>query len=75
MSPAANYAEASEAVSDRDYAFKMKICLRELRETMVWIRVAKGNGFKNADYDALERECHELIAITVTCVKKVRARL
>jgi four helix bundle protein len=74
MSPAANYAEAREAASDRDYVHKMKICLKELRETQVWLRVARGNGFRNADYRALEDECGELIAITITCVKKAKAR-
>jgi len=65
MAPAANYAEARDAVSGREYAFKLQLCLKELRETMVWIRVAKGNGFSNADYAALEQECHELTAILV----------
>lgn len=75
MSPAANYAEAREAVSGRDYVFKMQLCLKELRETMVWLRVAHGNGFRNVNYIALQRECGELTAITVTCVKKAKARL
>jgi four helix bundle protein len=75
MSPAANYAEAKESVSARDYVFKMHVCLKELRETMVWLKVAHGNGFRNADYPALIAECNELIAICVTCVKKAKARL
>ncbi len=74
MSPAANYAEARDAVSNRDYLFKMQIVLKELRETMVWLRVAQGNGFRNARYDTLEKECNELTAIVVTCVKKAKAR-
>jgi four helix bundle protein len=74
MSPAANYAEARDAVSNRDYLFKMQIVLKELRETMVWLRVAKGNGFRNARYEVLQKECNELTAIVVTCVKKARAR-
>ena len=73
--PAANYAEARESLSARDYVFKMQSCLKELRETMVWLRVAHGNGFRNADYAELQRECSELTAITVTCVKKAKARL
>ena len=73
MSPAANCAVARDAVSNRDYLFKMQICLKELRETMVWLRVARGNGFRNARYDALEKECNELTAIVVTCVKKAKA--
>lgn len=73
--PAANYAEARESASARDYVFKIRICLKELRETMVWIRVAKGSGFRNADYAALEAECNSLTAIVVACMKKAKARM
>jgi len=34
-SPAANYAEARGAESRRDFAHKMQICLKELRETLL----------------------------------------
>jgi four helix bundle protein len=36
-SPAANYAEAQGAESKRDFVHKMRICLKELRETLVWL--------------------------------------
>ena len=72
--PAANYAEARESASAKDYVFKMRICLKELRETMVWLRVAKGSGFRNADYSALEAECNSLTAIVVSCMKTAKAR-
>ena len=74
-SPAANYAEARGAVSGRDYVHKMQLCLKELRETMVWLKIAHGARFKGADYGALQAECNELIAIVVTCVKKAKGRL
>lgn len=75
MSPAANYAEAREAYSTRDYVFKVQLCLKELRETMVWLRVAEASRFRNADFGQLQRECNELTAILVTCAKKAKARL
>lgn len=71
-SPAANYAEAREAVSTRDYIFKMKICVKELRESLVWLRVAKEAGFKTKELDALIAECDELIAISIACIRKAR---
>ena len=71
--PAALYVEARGAVSAREYVFKMHLCLKELRETTVWLRIAQGNGFRNADYAALLAECNQLTAITVTCVKKAKA--
>lgn len=73
-SPAAHYGEARGAASDRDYVFKMRGCLKELRETSVWLQVARGSGYRNADYAALEKECGELTAIVITCIRKVEGR-
>ena len=64
--PAANYAEAREAVSSRDYVFRMKICVKELRESLVWLELAERADFRRADLQPLLAECRELIAITVT---------
>lgn len=38
-SPALNYAEAQSAESKADFVHKMKICLKELRETMVCLKI------------------------------------
>ena len=73
-SPAANYAEAREAVSSRDYVFKMKVCVKELRESLAWLQMARRAGYGSAELDALTSECNELIAITVTCIKRASSR-
>jgi four helix bundle protein len=73
MSSGAHYSEARESTTSRDYAFKVSMCLRELRETAHWLRLARGNGFRNANYEDLERECSELIAISITCAKNAKA--
>ncbi len=39
MSPAANYAEARSAESGKDFVHKLKIVLKELNETRVWLRI------------------------------------
>lgn len=36
-SPAPNYGEAQTAESRADFIHKMKVCLKELRETRVWL--------------------------------------
>ena len=36
-SPAPNYGEAQSAESRADFVHKMKVCLKELRETRVWL--------------------------------------
>ena len=38
-SPAANYGEAQSAESRRDFGHKMKIALKELRETLIWLKI------------------------------------
>ncbi len=43
-SPAPNYAEACAAESTNDFIHKLSICLKELRETTVWLQIIiKGN--------------------------------
>ena len=38
-SPAANYGEAQSAESKADFIHKLKISLKELRETEVWLKI------------------------------------
>ncbi len=73
-SPAANYAEAREAVSSRDYVHRMKVCVKELRECLVWLRVACKADFRANEFQALAAECNELIAIGVACIRKAGSR-
>lgn len=73
-SPAANYAEAREAVSTRDYVHKMKICVKELRESLAWLEMAHAAGFSPTELQGLIAECDELIAISVTCIRKALHR-
>ena len=39
-SPAANYGEAQSAESLADFIHKLKIALKELRETEIWLKIA-----------------------------------
>ena len=69
-SPAANYGEACAAHSRRDFVHKMHICLKELRETRVFLVLLDR-------LDPHERalpvsECDELIAIFVTSIKTAK---
>lgn len=73
-SPAANYAEAREAVSTRDYVYKLKICVKELRESRSWLLMVRAAGLRAQEIDALVDECHQLIAICVTCLRKASGR-
>jgi len=71
-SPAANCAEARGAESRRDFVHKMQICLKELRETLVWLRFARRVGGREVDVTGLEHECNQLVSIFVQSVKTAR---
>ena len=76
-SPASNYAEAQSAESRQDFIHKMRVCLKELRETYVWLRMLERLGTLPASaFDALTKECNELIAIftasIMTAIKRAR---
>ena len=59
-SVAANYAEASEAESPADFIHKMKLAMKELKESRVWLLFA--GRLKPSDAGAaLRRESHELV--------------
>jgi len=70
-SPAPNYGEAQSAESRKDFIHKIKISLKELRETNVWLKIIqRKNLIKNDEEikDLLD-ECDELISIFVTSIK------
>jgi len=71
-SPAANYAEARGAESRRDFVHKVQICLKELRETLVWLRFVKRLTIIDVNVSGLEGECNELVSIFVQSVKTAR---
>lgn len=72
-SPAANYAEARGAESRRDFVHKMKLCLKELRETMTWLKLLRSLEMAQAEaVDEAVAETDELIAIFVTSIATAR---
>ena len=73
-SPAPNYGEAQSAESRSDFIHKMKIGLKELRETKVWLRmIVKANLINPASkLDPLLDENNQLISIFVTSINTAR---
>ena len=69
-SPAPNYAEARTSESRRDFIHKMKIALKELRETIRWIKLAQRVPLvdKRELVDSLREENDELIRIFVASI-------
>lgn len=75
-SPAANYGEAQSAESRSDFIHKMKVCLKELRETKVWLRmIVMANLTKSTSkMDGLLDENDQLISIFVTSIRTAKSR-
>ncbi len=69
-SPAPNYGEARSAESRRDFIHKMKISLKELRETLVWLKIIGRKQLGACrEVPGAVTECSELIAIFVSSTK------
>jgi four helix bundle protein len=73
-SPAPNYGEAQSAESRSDFIHKMKVCLKELRETRVWILMIVRAKLINliSKLDSLLQENNELISIFVTSIRTAK---
>ncbi|OQW96902.1 MAG: four helix bundle protein [Desulfobacteraceae bacterium A6] len=74
--PAPNYGEAQGAESRPDFIHKMKICLKELRETKVWLKMTmKANLIKpESKVEPLLNENDQLISIFVTSIKTSKSK-
>ena len=68
-SPALNYGEAQSAESRNDFIHKMKIILKELRESMISLKIIERKGLHNLDKTIeAKNECNQLIAIFVKSI-------
>ncbi len=70
-SPALNYGEAQSGESKKDFIHKMKIALKELRETFINLKIVyKAKIFQNeAKMKSAMKENNELISIFVKSVE------
>ena len=62
-SSGANYDEAQAAVSKADFANKIGISLKEMRESNYWIRIIVATTEKNEDWIRFRQESFELMNI------------
>jgi len=70
-SPGPNHGEAQSAESRADFIHKLKISLKELRETQTWLKIiAKAQMIESVSLlDPLLKETDELIAILFTSIE------
>ena len=71
----ANLEEAKSAYSRRDLAAKNAIALREARECHYWLRLIRADQTQlTPELLDLLRECHELICVLTTAVRRLCQR-
>lgn len=68
-SVAANYIEANEALSKKDFLMRAKICRKEAKESRLWLRLIKADAIES-DRARLEQEAHELTCIFGAIITK-----
>ena len=71
----ANLEEARGAHSRADFHHKVRISLKEARETKYWLRlVAKRSKLPGEQFDAIIKEASEIVAILTTIAKKTNPK-
>ena len=69
-SPAPNYGEAESAESRNDFIHKMKVALKELRETNIWLKIIERKPLCASErLGPIRQECNELVAIFVKSIQ------
>jgi four helix bundle protein len=74
-SPAPNYGEARGAESHADFVHKLRIVLKELNETSIWLRtIQRSQMLKKGSIVELLSENKELCRIFTASLKTARSR-
>ena len=74
-SPAPNYGEARGAESPNDFTHKLRVVVKELNETLIWLRMIKRGELLRAELlTDLIAENVELCKIFATTLKTARTR-
>jgi four helix bundle protein len=74
--PSLNYGEVKGAESQKDFIHKMKVCLKELRESYNNLRILQRAKIYQDEniMDTLIAECNELISIFVSSIHTASKR-
>ena len=69
VSAASNAEEADDGSSGKDFRAKERICLREIKEARLRLRVLRATGFLEPSDDPLIQESNELRLIVATIIR------
>jgi len=73
--PAPNYGEARSAESSNDFIHKLKVALKELNETRVWLQIIRQREMISADEcTGIQNACHEHCKIIGASVRTALRR-
>ncbi|MCL5436102.1 MAG: four helix bundle protein [Patescibacteria group bacterium] len=59
----ANYIEANESLSKKDFILRVKISKKEAKESRYWLYLTEPLGSESSERDALVQETNELMKI------------
>jgi four helix bundle protein len=68
----ANYIEAEEALSKKDFAMRIKICRKEAKESRYWLELVEPSESQLMNRDRLIKESTELTKIFGSIVEKTK---
>ncbi len=76
-SVAANYIEANESLSKKDYYFRVKVCRKEAKESKLWLSICDtGNNIELGEFrKTLIKEATELTRIFGSIVEKGKNKI
>lgn len=66
----ANFIEANEAFSRKDFAMRIKICRKEAKETIYWLKLSEPSEAQGVRGDTLTAEATELMKIFGAIITK-----
>ena len=66
----ANYIEANEALSKKDFLMRIKICRKESKETIYWLHLLQSDEELDKERDLLTKEATELMMIFGSIIRK-----
>lgn len=75
-SVAANYIESNEHLSDKDFDFRIKICRKEAKESLLWLKLLQNDFNNQHDIKLVEliNEADELRKIFSAIVEKRKSK-
>ncbi len=72
-SVAANYIEANESIGKNDFKMRLRICLKEAKESRLWLRLLE---FENEEWiverERLVDEAYQLVRIFSAALRTIR---